>query len=141
MSSPIAAYRWEHTDRALADQLALEKAGYPATVEQGHAAIRYVNPTTGGDVMPTIRAEFHRLERDVTHPHQPRGRLQRLPGLRGRPAPSSSTAPSTRVEKGDMVVVPSWVPFSIAADDGLDLFRFGDHPIIERLALQPHPGG
>jgi gentisate 1,2-dioxygenase len=34
-----------------------------------------------------------------------------------------------------MIVVPSWVPFSIAADDGLDLFQFGDHPIIERLSL------
>ena len=39
------------------------------------------------------------------------------------------------VERGDMIVVPSWVPFSIAADDGLDLFRFGDHPIVEKLAL------
>ena len=39
----------------------IEEEGVPATVEQGHAAIRYVNPTTGGDVMPTIRAEFHRL--------------------------------------------------------------------------------
>ena len=28
---------------------------------QGHAAIRYVNPTNGDDVMPTIRCEFHRL--------------------------------------------------------------------------------
>ena len=60
-SSPIAAYRWEHTDRALTEQLLLEDEGHPATVTQGHAAIRYTNPTTGGDVMPTIRAEFHRL--------------------------------------------------------------------------------
>ncbi len=52
-SPPLMAYRWEHTDRALAEQLALEDEGQPATVEQGHAAIRYVNPTTGGDVMPT----------------------------------------------------------------------------------------
>jgi gentisate 1,2-dioxygenase len=60
-SSPIAAYRWEHTDRALADQLALESEGHPGVVEPGHAAVRFTNPTTGGDVMPTIRAEFHRL--------------------------------------------------------------------------------
>ena len=61
VSSPIGAYRWEHTDAALTQQLELEAAGFPATVEQGHAAVRYINPTTGGDVMPTIRAEFHRL--------------------------------------------------------------------------------
>ena len=60
-SSPLSAYRWEHTDRALSEQLALEDEGHPATVEQGHAAIRFTNPTTGGDVMPTIRCEFHRL--------------------------------------------------------------------------------
>ncbi len=54
MSSPIGAYRWEHTDRALTEQLLLEEEGQPATVEQGHAAVRYVNPTTGGDVMPYL---------------------------------------------------------------------------------------
>ena len=61
VSSPLSAYRWEFTDAALREQLALEDEGFPATVEQGHAAIRYVNPTTGGDVMPTIRCEFHRV--------------------------------------------------------------------------------
>jgi len=134
VSSPMAAYRWEHTDRALADQLTLEKAGYPATVEPGHAAIRYVNPTTGGDVMPTIRAEFHRLERDVR--------------TRGRREVGSSVyqvfdgtgtflidGVEHTVAKGDMVVVPSWVRFTISAEESLDLFRFSDHPIIERLSL------
>jgi gentisate 1,2-dioxygenase len=134
VSSPIGAYRWEHTDRALDDQLALEKAGYPATVEIGHAAVRYVNPTTGGDVMPTIRAEFHRLERDVvTRTRREAGSsvYQVFEGTGTFVLGGTEHA----VEKGDMVVVPSWVPFSIAADDGLDLFQFGDHPIIERLAL------
>ena len=46
LSSPLGAYRWEFTDRALTEQLLLEDEGQPATVEQGHAAIRYVNPTT-----------------------------------------------------------------------------------------------
>ena len=32
-----------------------------ATVGPGHAAVRFTNPTTGGDVMPTLRTEFHRL--------------------------------------------------------------------------------
>src|SRR4051794_40845931 len=60
-ASPLLAYRWEHTDRALADQLALEATGTRCTVEAGHAAVRYCNPTTGGDVLPTLRAEFHRI--------------------------------------------------------------------------------
>ena len=67
INSPIAAYRWEYTDAALREQLALEDEGFAATTEPGHAAVRYTNPTTGGDVMPTIRAEFHRF-REGTHP-------------------------------------------------------------------------
>lgn len=46
-SSPLLAYRWVDTDAALADQLALEDEGYPGTVECGHAAVRYTNPTNG----------------------------------------------------------------------------------------------
>jgi len=48
-ATPLLAYRWEHTDRAPAEQLELEAEGYPATVDAGHAAVRYVNPATGGD--------------------------------------------------------------------------------------------
>ena len=47
------------------------------------------------------------------------------------------------VERGDMFVVPSWVPFTARADAGqdgsdsgaLDLFRFCDAPIFEKLDL------
>ncbi len=83
-SSPLSAYRWEHTDRALSEQLALEDEGYPATVEQGHAAIRFTNPTTGGDVMPTIRCEFHRLRPGARDGCPARGRLIGVAGLRGK---------------------------------------------------------
>ncbi|MFO6453442.1 MULTISPECIES: cupin domain-containing protein [unclassified Aeromicrobium] len=134
VSSPIGAYRWEHTDRALNDQLELEKAGHPATVELGHAAVRYVNPTTGGDVMPTIRAEFHRLEREVqTRPRREVGSsvYQVFEGTGTFLIDGAEHA----VEKGDMVAVPSWSDFSIVADESLDLFRFSDHPIMEKLAL------
>ena len=31
VASPVGAYRWEHTDRALAEQLQLEDEGHPAT--------------------------------------------------------------------------------------------------------------
>ena len=38
--------------------------------------------------------------------------------------------------KGDLFVVPSWVPWSLQADGTtteFDLFRFSDAPIFERL--------
>jgi gentisate 1,2-dioxygenase len=59
--SPLVAYRWEHSDAALAAQLELELEGYPSTVEPGHAGIRFTNPTTGGDALSTLRTEMHRL--------------------------------------------------------------------------------
>lgn|SRR5574340_588366 len=131
-SSPIACYRWEHTDKALREQLALEDEGYAATTEPGHAAVRYTNPTTGGDVMPTIRAEFHRL-REGTRTRSRRdvgGSVYQVFEGTGRFHLGDQTH---EVGKGDMIVVPSWVEWSIETDGGLDLFTFSDAPIIERL--------
>ncbi|MCE0764178.1 cupin domain-containing protein [Pseudonocardia kujensis] len=133
-NSPIAAYRWEHTDAALDDQLALEREGHPGVVEPGHAAVRFSNPTTGGDVMPTLRAEMHRL----------------APGARTAARREVGSAVwqvfdgtgqvhvgerDWTVTRGDLVVVPSWAPLAIGTDSGLDLFRFSDSPIFERLHL------
>ena len=39
------------------------------------------------------------------------------------------------LNKGDLFVVPSWVPWSLQAETGFDLFGFSDAPIIERLHL------
>jgi gentisate 1,2-dioxygenase len=136
-SSPIAAYRWEHTDAALREQLTLEDEGYPATVEPGHAAVRYTNPTTGGDVMPTLRAEFHRLRPDAqTRPRREVGStVYQVFDGRGTIRLGSDVHP---VEKGDLIVVPSWTTWSLTADSGteFDLFAFSDAPIVERLHFQ-----
>ena len=133
-ATPLLAYRWEHTDHALSEQLALEAEGHPVTVEPGHAAVRYTNPTTGGDVLPTMRTEFHRLARDTeTSARQEVGSsvFQVFDGS-GRVTVGGS---SWAVERGDLFVVPSWQPLSFAAEAGMDLFRFTDAPIFERLGL------
>jgi gentisate 1,2-dioxygenase len=132
VSSPIGAYRWKHTDAALSEQLALESEGYPATVAPGHAAIRYVNPTTGGDVMPTIRLEFHRLRAGTeTATRRDVGStvFQVFEGA-GAVVMNGQTHP---LEKGDMFVIPSWIPWSLQAQTQFDLFRFSDAPIMEKL--------
>lgn len=134
MASPIGAYRWEHTERALTEQLLLEDEGHPATVEQGHAAIRYVNPTTGGDVMPTIRCEFHRLRVGCeTRTQREVGStvFQVFDGAGG----VILAGEEHRLEKGDLFVVPSWVSSSLQAETQFDLFRFSDAPIMERLGF------
>ncbi|MCE7004255.1 cupin domain-containing protein [Kibdelosporangium philippinense] len=133
-ATPLLAYRWEHTDRALSEQLALEAEGYPATTEPGHAAVRYTNPTTGGDVLPTVRTEFHRLAPDT------RTSTQREVGssvYQVFDGAGEITVGSVRwtVERGDLIAVPSWHAMSLATDTGMDLFRFSDTPIFERLHL------
>ncbi|MEV4841541.1 cupin domain-containing protein [Nonomuraea sp. NPDC049486] len=131
-ATPLLAYRWEHTDRALSEQLRLEAEGYTATTEPGHAAVRYTNPTTGGDVMPTIRAEFHRLAPGIgtaTRREVGSSVFQVFDGL-GRVTVGSA---SWDVERGDLFVVPSWQPLTVETEPGLDLFRFSDTPVIEKL--------
>jgi gentisate 1,2-dioxygenase len=135
VSSPIAAYRWEHTDAALVEQLGLEDEGHPGVVGRGHAAVRFTNPTTGSDVLPTIRAEFHRLRPGA------RAATRREVGsavwqvFEGRGVARVGEH-EWEVERGDVVVVPSWAAHTFTAEpdsDGLDLFRFADTPIFERL--------
>ncbi|URM93820.1 cupin domain-containing protein [Actinomadura madurae] len=131
-STPLLAYRWECTDRALADQLALEAEGHRATVEPGHAAVRYTNPTTGGDVMPTLRAEFHRLTpgTETAATREVGSSVYQVFDGTGQVTVGEH---GWTVERGDLFVVPSWQPLTLAAEQGLDLFRFSDTPIFERL--------
>lgn len=134
VSSPLSAYRWEHTDAALREQLALEDEGYPATVEQGHAAVRFVNPTTGGDVMPTIRCEFHRIRAGVATAlrHEVGSSVWQVFEGSGSVVLGGT---EHRLEKGDLFVVPSWVPWELRAETEFDLFRFTDGPVIDRLGF------
>ena len=138
--SPLLAYRWEATDAALTEQLALEAEGYDHLVEPGHAAVRYTNPSTGGDVLPTIRTEIHRIRRGAqTAPRQEVGSsvYQVFDGS-GQVTVGDV---SWSVTRGDLFVVPSWQPLSVRSEAGsddsdsgaLDLFRFSDTPIFEAL--------
>ena len=140
--SPLLAYKWEHTDAALNDQLQLEKEGFGGTVEPGHAAVRFSNPHNGTDVLPTIRAEFHRVARGAeTTPIRETGSsvFQVFDGSGTVTVGDKSWS----VTRGDLFVVPSWEPFSAKSEAGstdsdsgaLDLFRFSDAPVFEALRL------
>ncbi|WP_300612379.1 cupin domain-containing protein [Trebonia sp.] len=140
--SPLLAYRWEHTDRALADQLTLEAEGYAGTVEPGHAAVRFTDPATGADVLPTIRAEMHRIARGAqTAPARETG--SSVYAVFDGSGTVTVGARTWSVTRGDLFVVPSWEPFSARSEAGasdsaaraLDLFRFSDSPVFEALGL------
>jgi gentisate 1,2-dioxygenase len=133
-SSPLMAYRWEHTDAALGAQLELETEGHPGVLEPGHAAVRFTNPASGGDALATIRCEMHRLGRGC------RTTSTRVAGSAvWQVFDGSGTvhigADTYEVAKGDLFAVPSWAPVSITTTDGLDAFRFSDEPILAALNL------
>ncbi|MGI5135438.1 cupin domain-containing protein [Streptomyces sp. CA-106110] len=140
--SPLLSYKWDYTNAALADQLLLEKEGFGGTVEPGHAAVRYSNPHDGSDVLPTVRAEFHRIARGAeTAPVRETGSsvYQVFDGSGVVTVGDTSWT----VTRGDLFVVPSWEPFAARSEAGttdsdegaLDLFRFSDAPVFEALRL------
>ncbi|HWG03045.1 MAG TPA: cupin domain-containing protein, partial [Trebonia sp.] len=133
--SPLLAYRWEHTDRALADQLALEAEGFGGTVEHGHAAVRFTDPSSGADVLPTIRAEMHRIARGAqTEPVRETG--SSVYSVFDGAGTVTAGDKTWSVTRGDLFVVPSWQPFAARSEAGttdsdsgaLDLFKFSDAP-------------
>jgi gentisate 1,2-dioxygenase len=140
--SPLLSYKWDYTNAALRDQLLLEKEGFGGTVEPGHAAVRYSNPHDGSDVLPTVRAEFHRVARGAeTAPVRETGSsvYQVFDGSGVVTVGDTSWT----VTRGDLFVVPSWEPFAARSEAGttdsdegaLDLFRFSDAPVFEALRL------
>lgn len=141
VSSPLLACRWADTDRALADQLTLESQGHPGTVEPGHAAVRYVNPATAGDVVSTMRCEMHRIAAGVTTATRREVGSSVFQVFDGTGTVTVGDA-RWQVRRGDIFVVPPWQPLTIAAaaqpdseSGALDLFRFSDAPIFEALHL------
>jgi len=130
----LLAYRWVDTDRALTEQLTLEDEGETATLSPGHAAVRFTNPTNGGDVLPTMRTEMHRVRagaQTVRRREVGSSVYQVFDGTGTVTVGDSHWS----VARGDMFVVPSWIPFAAKASEAthLDLFRFGDAPIFEAL--------
>lgn len=138
-TSPLMAYRWEHSDAALAAQLELDAAGHAGAAGPGHAAVRFANPATGGDALVTLRMELHRLAAGATADEGRRvgsSVWQVFDGdgtvtLDGRPF---------EVARGDLVAVPSWCPVRLAASTPLDLFMFSDAPTYEALGLTAPEG-
>ena len=75
-SSRLLAYRWPSVDAALSRLI--ETTGQPA------ACVRYADPVTGRDIMPTVRAEMHRVlagHRTCNGPDRRQRNLGRLPRI------------------------------------------------------------
>lgn len=134
-TTPLLAYRWVDTDRALNQQLALEDGGRAVTVSPGHAAVRYTNPANGRDVLPTIRTEMHRIRRGAATLARREVGSSVFQVFEGQGTVTVDDK-QWQVRRGDMFVVPSWAQFTARCDADqatLDLFRFSDTPIFEAV--------
>jgi gentisate 1,2-dioxygenase len=123
--SPLLAYRWAGTDAAL---------GRLVDQHGGSASVRFTDPVTGADAMPTLRCSMHRLTPSGRSPSTRRIGSSIWVAFRG----SCTAVIGGRrfpVEAGDMFVVPSWTPFDLEAHEVTDLFCVSDAPVIEALRL------
>ncbi|MCP2627399.1 cupin domain-containing protein [Mycolicibacterium smegmatis] len=126
LRSPLLAYRWAHTDRALDAQLDASGAA--------HARLRYTDPVRGGDVMPTMRCEMDRVRpgRSTSPERQTGGRVACVLSGTGRMVLGGQ---SFDLAPGDVYAIPSWTWWHIEADEQVDLFSTSDAPVLEALGL------
>jgi gentisate 1,2-dioxygenase len=83
--------------------------------------------------MPTIRAEFHRLRPGTTTATRREVGSSVWQVFQGTGIIRVGDR-EWRADQGDLFVVPSWTPLTVTSPETeLDLFRFGDAPIFERL--------
>jgi gentisate 1,2-dioxygenase len=89
---------------------------------------------TGGDALPTLRTEFHRLRAGATTSTQRSTGSSVWQVFRGQ---GTAELAGNRFElaEGDLITVPSWAPLRFVADTELDLFTFNDHRLFEVLNL------
>jgi gentisate 1,2-dioxygenase len=124
--SRLLAYRWPAVDAALSRLM--------GSTGQREASIRYADPATGRDIMPTLRAELHRV----------------LTGHRTWTARTVGSAiwvvyrgsGATVIDghrfgwtAGDIFVTPSWAAVDHEAADDADLFCLSDRPVLDALGL------
>lgn len=124
--SPLLAYRWADTDRALTDQLDVSGAD--------SATLRYSDPVRGGDVMPTMRCEIERVKAGTSTAayRQTGGRVACVLHGTGRAQVGDRTFD---IAPGDIIAVPSWSRWQLVAETELDVFSVSDAPVLEALGL------
>jgi gentisate 1,2-dioxygenase len=124
-ASPLLVYRWDDTDRALT---ALLEAGDPV------ASLDFVNPTTGGPVLPTIGCAMHRIPSaaSTTSHRRSASRVLYVHRGAGRTELEGSTLEWVA---GDVLAMPSWALQRHVADETTDLFEITDAPVLRALHL------
>jgi gentisate 1,2-dioxygenase len=130
--SPLLKYEWGPTYEAL--------QRYAATTEGSPydgVMMQYVNPVTGGPVMPTIGAAMQLLRPgERTHAHRHTGSIV----YQVAKGSGHSVIAGKRFDwsERDIFCVPSWMfheHANASATEDACLFQFNDLPVISALAL------
>lgn len=129
-SSPLLVYRWARTEEALRQLATVGASPFDDVV------MEYVNPRTGGPLMPTLACWMQLLRPGVrtrAHRHTSSAVYQVFEG-RG-----SSVIDGERFDwgRGDVFVVPLWAWHEHASAPGEEaiLFSVHDTPVMQALGL------
>ena len=124
--SPLLAYRWSDTDAYLRDAVGRS--------DSGHAAVRFTDPSTGRDAVPTMRCTAHRALPGVRCPSRRRAGSSVWVTYEGA---AYAVVDGVRFELGrnDMLAVPSWAAFDVEAIEPTTFFTISDAPVLEALGL------
>lgn len=128
--SPLFVYRWSHT-RAALERL----ADYPGSPYDG-IILEYVDPTTGGSVMPTMSFRSQMLRPgEVTHSHRKTASTVYCV-LEGE---GSTEVEGTVLKwrRNDVFTVPGWLWHShkSSSDQPAFLYSVTDEPTMRKLGL------
>lgn len=136
--SPQYAYRWADSEPVLRAAL-----GRGAVDPFEGAAFEYVNPTTGGHVMPTIACFLHGFPAGFRSLARRRTSASLCVVLRGSGTSIINGERFPWAER-DIIAEPAWSWIEYEADDDAALFRVTDQPLLEPFHLdrvEDHPDG
>jgi gentisate 1,2-dioxygenase len=128
--SPLLNYKWARTEEGL------RRLATTAASPFDDVAMEYINPRTGGPVLPTIACGIQLLRAGVrTQAHRHTGSAVYLV-FEGH---GHSVIDGQRFDwrSGDLFVVPTWAWHEHASADGTEaiLFSVQDRPVMEAFGL------
>jgi len=129
--SPMYVYRWDDTLAAL-DQL----REFPTAPCDG-IAVEYINPMTGGAVMPTLSYSVNLFQPGEKPDFQRKTASTVFCAIHGRGMTEMDGA-TISWEQNDVFVIPSWIWYRhVNLDSKKDamLYAVSDEPTLEKLEL------
>lgn len=129
LTSPLFSYPYARSREAIEVQA---RSAEP----DAHLGIclRYVNPVTGGWTMPTIGTVLRYYPKDfTTRPYRSTDSTV-LVGLEGD-AEIRVGETAMRIGPNDIVVIPGWSEWTVAAQQDTVVFSYSDRPVYEKLGL------